>query len=216
VSGEIGQLAPPKLTFQLPGRWLTVDPRDEQHAREQVEVIVRELAGVADDAALARRRLRQGFDRAIVAARDAEAHALFLCIEAAPGVALSASLTVHAPERLRMTPAVGTSADAVLGVLGQAFASSTSAGADTARRLDGPRASVLRTERQFEELVEEDGISVTAVRLEVDYWFAVPGSKQVVLASFATPLGEIRNAMLNLFDSIALAASFDAVTVDAR
>ncbi|KRC59417.1 hypothetical protein ASE14_15315 [Agromyces sp. Root81] len=208
--------APPRLTFQLPGRWLTVDPRDEQHAREQVEVIVRELAGVADDAALARRRLRQSFNRAIVAARDAEAHALFLCIEAAPGVALPASLTVHAPERLRMTPAVGTSADAVLGVLGQGLASSTSAGADTARRLDGPRASVLRTERQFEELVEEDGISVTAVRLEADYWFAVPGSKQVVLASFATPLGEIRNAMLNLFDSIALAASFDAVTVDAR
>lgn len=220
MSGEVGELAPPRLTFQLPGRWLTVDPRDERRAREQVDAAVRDLVGVADDAAIARRQLRERFDRTVAAARKAEAHALFLCIEAAPGVALPASLTVHAPERLRMTPAIGTSADAVLGVLAKGLATSASDAAspaadadadadlELARRLDGPRASMLRTERQYEELVEEDGIAVTAVRLEVDYWFAVPGSKQVVLASFATPLGEIRNAMLSFFDSIALAASF--------
>ncbi|UOQ90177.1 hypothetical protein MUN74_04470 [Agromyces endophyticus] len=208
MNDETAQLAPPRLTFQLPGRWLTVDPRDERQAREQVDAAVRDLVGAADDAVLARRSLTASFDRAIAAAWKAEAHALFLCFEAAPGVTLPVSLTVHAPERLRMTPAIGTSADAVLGVLAKGLAASTAAGAETARRLDGPRASVLRTDREIEELVEEDGVAVTAVRLEVDYWFAVPGSKQVVLASFATPLGEIRNAMLSFFDSIALAASF--------
>ena len=81
-------------------------------------------------------------------------------------------------------------------------------GADTARRLDGPRASMLRLDRVHEERVEEDGVEAVSTRLEAEYWFAVPGSKQVVLAGFATPLGEIRSAMLNLFDSIALAASF--------
>lgn len=210
MSRGADELAPPRLTFQLPGRWLAVDPRDEHEARAQVTAIVRDLVGAADDAAIARRRLREAFDRAIAAAREARAHALFLCIEAVPGVSTPASLTVHAPERLRMTPAVGMSADAVLAVLREGLASAGSAGADTARRLDGPRASMLRTDRRFDETVREDGVEVTATRLEADYWYAVPGSKQVVLASFATPLGEIRNAMLSLFDSIALAASFGA------
>ena len=67
---------------------------------------------------------------------------------------------------------------------------------------------MLRIDRVHEEGVEEDGVEAVATRLEAEYWFAVPGSKQVVLASFTTPLGEIRSAMLNLFDSIALAASF--------
>jgi len=207
VSGGPAEAAPPRLTFQLPGRWLTVDPRDERQARSQVDAIVRDLVGAADDAAIARRRLRASFDRAVAAAREAEAHALFLCLEAAPGVWTPASLTVHAPKRLRMTPAVGSSADAVLAVLREGLASSA-VGADTARRLDGPRASLLRTDREYEETAEEDGVAVTATRLEADYWYAVPGSKHVVLASFATPLGELRNAMLGFFDSIALAASF--------
>ena len=210
MSGESAEAVPPRLTFQLPGRWLTVDPRDERQARSQVDGMVRDLVGTADDAALARRRLRASFDRAVSAAREAEAHALFLCLEAAPGVWTPASLTVHAPKRLRMTPAVGTSADAVLAVLREGLATSTVGGADTARRLDGPRASVLRTDREYQETVEEDSVAVTATRLEADYWYAVPGSKHVVLASFATPLGELRNAMLSFFDSVALAASFGA------
>lgn len=209
MSGSRADAEPPRLTFQLPGRWLTVDPRDEREARARIEATVQDLVGAADDAAIARRRLRAAFDRAVAAAREAEAHALFLCLEAAPGVWTPASLTVHAPKRLRMTPAVGTSADAVLSVLRDGLASSR-IGVDTARRLDGPRASVLRTDREYEETVEEDGIAVTATRLEADYWYAVPGSKHVVLASFATPLGELRNAMLGFFDSIALAASFGA------
>lgn len=209
MSGSHAEAEPPRLTFQLPGRWLTVDPRDERQARAHIEATVQDLVGAADDAAIARRRLRDAFDRAVAAAREAEVHALFLCLEAAPGVWTPASLTVHAPKRLRMTPAVGTSADAVLSVLRDGLASSR-IGVDTARRLDGPRASVLRTDREYEETVEEDGIAVTATRLEADYWYAVPGSKHVVLASFATPLGELRHAMLSFFDSIALAASFGA------
>lgn len=201
---------PPRLTFQLPGRWLTVDPRDEPAAFAEVDVVVRELVGPADDAAIARRRLRDQFRRAVVAARDADAHAMFLCLELVPGLATPASLTIHAPAGMRLTPAVGASAKAVLATLHESFRLLDVDGIDTAKKLDGPRASVLRLERIREERIEEDGEWVTSTSLETDYWFAVPGSKQVVLASFATPLGEIRHAMLNLFDSIALAASFDA------
>lgn len=200
--------ATPRLTFQLPGRWLAVDVRNPEGAAAQVEEAARDLIGPADDAAIARRRLRAAFQRAVDAARDASAHALFLCIEIVPDLATPASLTVHAPTGMRMSPAVGTSADAVLSVLQESFRVLEVEGADTARRLDGPRASMLRIDRVREERVEEDGVEAVATRLEAEYWFAVPGSKQVVLASFATPLGEIRSAMLNLFDSVALAAWF--------
>lgn len=205
---EEAPLVAPQLTFQLPGRWLAVDPRAEAEASVRIDEAVRELAGPADDAAIARRRLRAAFQRAVDSARDAAAHALFLCIEIVPDVATPASLTVHAPEGMRMSPAIGTSADAVLGVLRESFTALAVPEIETAERLDGPRAGILRFDRLQEETVEEDGITATATRLEAEYWFAVPGSKQVVLASFATPLGELRHAMLNLFDSIALAASF--------
>lgn len=200
--------ATPRLTFQLPGRWLAVDPRDAPAAASQVDAVVRELVGVADDAAIARRRLRDQLSRAVDAARDASAHAMFLCLEIVPGLATPASLTVHAPAGMRMSPAVGTSADSVLSVLRESFRALNVDGIESARRLDGPRASMLRIDRIHEEAVEEDGETAVSARLEAEYWFAVPGSKHVVLASFATPLGEIRHAMLNLFDSIALAASF--------
>lgn len=201
-------LVAPQLTFPLPGRWLAVDPRAADEASARIDEAVRELAGSADDAAIARRRLRGAFQRAVDAARDASAHALFLCIEIVPGVAVPASLTVHAPEGMRMSPAIGAGAAAVLDVLLESLRELAVPGIDSARRLDGPRASMLRLERLHEETVEEDGQVAVAARLEAEYWYAVPGSKQVVLASFATPLGELHHAMLNLFDSIALAASF--------
>lgn len=201
-------LTSPQLVFQLPGRWLALDPRDAEESDARVEAAVRDLVGPADDAAIARGRLRAAFQRSVDAARDASAHALFLCIEIVPDLATPASLTVHAPAGMRMSPAIGTSADAVLGVLAESFRTLAVPGAETATRLDGPRARILRLDRLHEETVEEHGESAVATRLEVEYWYAVPGSKQVVLASFATPLGELRHAMLHLFDSIALAASF--------
>lgn len=134
---------------------------------------------------------------------------MFLCLEIVPDLATPASLTVHAPEGMRMTPAIGTDASAVLATLQESFRTLGTPGIETAHRLDGPRSSMLRLERLREERVEEDGVWAVSTTLEVDYWFAVPGSKQVVLASFATPLGEIRTAMRNLFDSIALAAAFE-------
>ncbi|MFJ6651598.1 hypothetical protein ACIQLJ_02240 [Microbacterium sp. NPDC091313] len=207
ASGLADAVGTPQLSFQLPGRWLALDPRSP-YAEGEIERVVREVVGVADDAALARRRLRESLGRAADAARRADAHGFFACLEIAPEIRVPASVTVHAPTGMRMTPAVGTSADAVLATLRASFAELSVDGIDTATRLDGPRASMLRLERLSEEVVEEGGETATVTRLEVEYWFAVPGSKQVVLALFVSPLGELRNALRNLFDSIALAAWF--------
>lgn len=198
----------PQLVFQLPGRWITLDPRDEQTTAARITAEVRDALGVADDAAAARRRLRDALQRSAETARDAGAHALFLCTEIAPGVTAPVAVSVHAPAAMRMTPAIGTSPDAVLATLRESFTALDIPEIDTATRLDGPHASMLRLERLIEEVVDENGETAVSTRLEVDYWFAVPSSKQVALALFATPLGELHHAMRNLFDSIALAASF--------
>jgi hypothetical protein len=199
--------AVPRLSFQLPGTWLALDPRSPAAATE-VERVVRDIIGAADDAALARRRLGDSLERAVAAARDADAHGFFACLEIAPGIRVPASLTVHAPALLRMTPAIGTSPDAVLGALRASFAELGVEGVETATRLEGPRASILRLERLVADDVEEGGERATVTRLEVEYWFAVPSSKQVVLALFVSPLGELRHALRNLFDAVALAAWF--------
>jgi len=53
AEGESTRTAP-RLTFQLPGRWLAVDPRDRAAASIRIDEVVREVVGPADNAALAR------------------------------------------------------------------------------------------------------------------------------------------------------------------
>jgi hypothetical protein len=207
VTATLGQ-AVPRLQFQLPGAWLAFDPRDPSTQAAQVREASRKLVGPADDAAPARRRLREHLDQSLTAARAAGAHGLFVCLEVAPDIRLPVTLTVHAPRELRMTPAIGTSPDAVLATLRESFTAIGVDETDTLTRLNGPRASALRLERVTEQVIEDEGEVAPVTRLEVEYWFAVPGSKHVVLALFASPLGELRHALRNLFDAIALAAAF--------
>lgn len=197
-----------RLTFRLPGDWLALDPREEDAARALVAAAVVRIVGSADDAALARRALRARLVAAVQAARDAGAYGLFLCLEIAPGVAVPASLSVHLPEAMRMSPAVGTDPERVIAVLEESFRALGSPGIDTAERLSVPGSSVLRVHRIEERLVEEDARTAVQRTLRADYWYAVPGTKQVALAEFASPLGDIPHALLNLFDSIVRGSSF--------
>ena len=99
-----------RLAFALPGEWLAIDPRNEAASAGRVDAAVRDIVGAADDAALARRHLRDRLRAVVDAARASGAHGVFLCLEIAAGVRLPATLTVHAPSGMTMTPAVGTSA----------------------------------------------------------------------------------------------------------
>jgi len=204
-----------RLAFALPGTWLAIDPRDEEASFDRVDAAVRDVVGVADDAAAARRRLRDQLRTVVGSARASEAQGVFLCLEVAPGVRLPATLTVHAPSAMSMTPAIGTASAAVLDTLHRSLQTLEVAGIDTAVRVPAPDGGALRIHRRIDETVEGASVEAPPVktpvqRLEVDYWFAVPGSKRVVLASFGAPLGHLDDAMLNLFDSIAAAARFES------
>ncbi|MFI8633250.1 hypothetical protein ACIGEP_11695 [Microbacterium sp. NPDC077663] len=196
---------PARLSFTLPGEWLAIDPRDEAAAADRVDAAVRDIVGSADDAALTRRRLRERLTVVVGAARTAGAHGVFLCLEVAPGVRLPATLTVHAPSGMSLTPSIGTSADAVLGTLDRSLRAVCAAGADTATKVSASGGGALRLHRVVED---PDAADESVRRLEADYWYPVPGAKRVVLASFATPLGHLHDPMLHLFDSVAATASF--------
>lgn len=45
--------------------------------------------------------------------------------------------------------------------------------------------------------------------LTADYWYTVPGSKQVVVATFSTPMGDIPNLMLDYFDAVVRASYWE-------
>lgn len=204
-----------RLAFALPGTWLAIDPRDEEASFDRVDAAVRDIVGAADDAATARRRLRDQLRTVVEAARTSGAQGVFLCLEVAPGVRLPATLTVHAPSAMSMTPAVGTASAAVLDTLHRSLQTLEVAGIDTAVRVPAPDGGALRIHRRIAETAEVTPAEAPPVRtpvqrLEADYWFAVPDSKRVVLASFATPLGHLQDAMLNLSDSIAAAARFES------
>ena len=51
------------------------------------------------------------------------------------------------------------------------------------------------------------GFTARARTLTADYWYTVPESKRLTIATFSTPMGDIPNVMLAYFDAI-VAASY--------
>lgn len=69
-----------------------------------------------------------------------------------------------------------------------------------------PGIPALRTHRV--ELVADGGESDGISRLIVDYWVPLPESKRMLMVRFSTPLGDLQNLMLALFDEFLAAALF--------
>lgn len=200
-----------RLQLRLPGEWFALDPRDEDAAAAQIAAIARDVAGVADDAAVARARVRGTFSEVVRAAREAEAEKVLVCREIA-GMPIPASITVHVPGGMRMSPAIGTSPAAVIETLEAALRELAVEGIGDATRLSSPDGDILRIPTAGHEVVEEEGETLDIHRLRADYWYAVPGTKDVLLVSMTTALGDIPNLMLQFFDAIATAAYFEVET----
>jgi hypothetical protein len=194
-------VALPELRFRLPGAWWQVPLHDHETARVSVRDLVRRQLGRSDELAGLRgelsRRLLDGLERAI----DGDGLSMQIALSIVPQVPLPAHFTVFLPE-IGMTPAIGTSAAAVMGVLEKTLTAGGKIDA-TAHRFGIRESEVLRTHRV--RLPQEP--DETPPTLIADYWVTVPRSKRVLLITFSTGLVDIGDEMLGLFDSI-IAASY--------
>lgn len=195
-----------ELRFRLPGRWFSVDLAGEDTTRASIKSIVRDVFGTRDDAATQRAEARRLLQEAVTAASTGDIRALMFSHQVAGTTPLPISLLLFEPANLRMSPAVGTGADAVLSVLTRSIKELDPAAHSSLVEVAGPGVPAVRTHRVEETADggEYDGVP----RLTAQYWIPVPGSKQVLSVSLTTPLGDLENLMLTLFDSFIGAAYF--------
>jgi hypothetical protein len=201
-SAEVATL--PALRFRLPGQWFQVPLHSREEARTAVERLVRHQVGPADDRAGLRRELTARFFTAIEGAIDGNGQSMQVAITIVPEVPISANFTVFLPE-VTLTPAIGTSPDAVMELLRRGLEGVTDL--STEARFDTADSAVLRLHREQAARVDDENDDVPA--LAVDYWITVPGHKRVVLVSFATVYSELTEVMLTFFDSIVRASYWD-------
>ena len=207
-------MSQPRLHFRLPGTWHRIDLAGGDASERSIKSVVRDVIGVADDRAHVREQMRRELRTAVESARQAEAKSLMFSTEIAPGSPLPVSLGVYAPRKLHMSPSVGTAPAAVLGVFAQGVRRSQPELAGSLTDVTAAGGPAIRTHTVAPiEIPDED---TGASRLVADYWIPVPDSKQVVMVRLSTPMGELENIMLSLFDALVTAAYFKAPTAAQR
>lgn len=197
-----------ELRFRLPGRWFSVDLSTEATTTASIAAIARDAVGPTDDRATERAMVRRRLHEAVAAGAAGDIRALMLAHEITPGTPLPVTLLVFEPSDLRMSPAVGTEPRTVLGVLTEALARLDPEAHASSVEVSGPGVPALRTHR-VEDAGPDEDVHGTR-RLSADYWIPVPETKQLLVVRLATPLGDIENLMLSLFDGFVAAAFFAA------
>lgn len=198
----------PKLAFRLIGTWWPVDLESDEAASASASAVARGTLGTRDQEATARRRLRDDLVVAARTAREARARLMLLQTELAPGEPMSATLTLYDDDRVRMSPAIGTSPDRVLAVLEESLPTIAPDLAPTAVRRPFTDGEVVRVHRVDEVIEVEAGQEFTQRRLVAQYWYPRPDSKHLVLAVLSTPLGDIPHTLLSYFDAIVEVSRF--------
>ncbi|MFE6735298.1 hypothetical protein [Microbacterium sp. NPDC057650] len=198
----------PELRFRLPGRWFSVDLSSEDATAGSIRRIAKDAVGAADDRAAERARVRRGLEQAVAAGAQGDVRAIMFATEIAAGTPLPVTLLVFEPADLRMSPAIGTASQTVLKVMAEALMRIDPVAHASMIEVRGPSVQALRTHRvePVQDGTEADG----TLRLTADYWIPVPGTKQMVMARFSTPLGELENMMCALFDEFVAASYFNA------
>lgn len=199
--------APARLRFRLIGTWHPILLNDLSSS-DLIKDFVRDVVGNRDQDATVRERLRRQFNEIIEQAVDGRAEAMFVVTEVG-GAQIFATLTVRGVDDVRLSPAVGESPAEVMRVLIESLESLERAGMDTAAVIDMGPSQALRLHRVREEEYDEGGEKFTSRTLNVDYWYTVPGTKELLLVNFITPMGDIPNVMMAFFDSVVRASYFD-------
>ncbi len=219
----------PAIQFRLVGKWTQIpaSAHREQDRARAVRAIVGEALGAADELASQRAGLRRQILDAVTSASEAGAQSLFIASEIAKDMPMPVTMTVYAPEELKMSPSIGTEAEHVINTAEAALRAIDTPGLSTATRVAHPHTQALRLHRFLGSTpavprefgrpmgeqdapeghpLDEGAPEVTS--LVVDYWLAVPGTKRTVLVNFFTPMVQIPHLMLALFDGIILASYF--------
>lgn len=209
--------APPaqRLRFRLIGRWHPVLLGDQDDPA-LIPELSRAVIGKQDADATVRAELTRSLREAVATARRGGAEAMFVGTEIRPGLPMSANLTVFPHPGIRMSPAIGTDAAAVMDVFEQSLRALGDVDMGSVVRLSIEGSEILRTHRI--EMTEVDGWSPSDVageaaprvrRLVADYWYTVPETKELLLVNFVTPMGDIAHVMLAYFDAIVRASYFE-------
>lgn len=205
------------LEFRLPGRWIQLDPRNKEASLAEIKAFVARVGSKRDDAAKARAILSENLRATLEQAQTSEFQSIFICEEIAEGVPFPATITVYEPD-LRMSPAVGTSPEAVIGTLRKALAEMGVEGVDEAVEIDLEEAKALRiTRHQVTSMPHDLDEAATAgvgagtdvidhPTLAVDYWYTRPGTKRFVVASFFTPVADAPHVIADFFDNVVRAS----------
>lgn len=216
----------PRLVFNLPGTWFPVAITDEGASEQDVERMVQGIVGPADDAAVLRRQMHDQVVDACAAAAEGGAVAMYFGKELEKDAPFPVNITVYQPPGLRMSPAIGTESEEVFGILRMGFEDAD----DEFVEVEGANFRALRrvliekddsfhVEAPKDETPEEAALRAEAEKLDlermrVDYWAHVPGTKQIVIVSFATQMAMIKHLMLELFDLIVAASHFVTSSAD--
>jgi len=210
----------PRLVFNLPGTWFPVAITDDGAVEQAVERLVLGIVGPADDAAVLRRQMHDQVVDACAEAMEGGAVAMYFGKELEKDAPFPVNITVYQPPGLRMSPAIGTESEEVFGILRMGFEDAD----DEFVEVEGANFRALRrvliekddsfhVEAPKDETPEEAALRAEAEKLDlermrVDYWAHVPGTKQIVIVSFATQMAMIKHLMLELFDLIVAASHF--------
>ena len=216
----------PRLVFNLPGTWFPVAITDDGAVEQDVERLVLGIVGPADDAAVLRRQMHDQVVDACAEAMEGCAVAMYFGKELEKDAPFPVNITVYQPPGLRMSPAIGTESDEVFGILRMGFDDADDAFVDVEggnyralRRVLIEKDDSFQVEVPEEETPEEAALRAEAEKLQfermrVDYWAHVPGTKQIVIVSFATQMAMIKHLMLELFDLFIAASRFVTVSTD--
>ena len=216
----------PRLVFNLPGTWFPVAITDDGAVEQDVERLVLGIVGPADDAAVLRRQMHDQVVDACAAAVEGGAVAMYFGKELEKDAPFPVNITVYQPPGLRMSPAIGTESDEVFGILRMGFDDADDAFVDVEggnyralRRVLIEKDDSFQIEVPEEETPEEAALRAEAEKLDlermrVDYWAHVPGTKQIVIVSFATQMAMIKHLMLELFDLLIAASYFVSGSAD--
>lgn len=191
----------PRLVLRLPGTWVQLDPSRPEATDKRIRAFVDLSMGRADQLATARAHLRRSLGLMLECTDPTAAlESTFVCHEVAPGVPTPISVSIFAPQAIRISPVVGTeSRDVIDGFLAAMDAIGDGDGWEAITCVDGHAA---RRWRVTEDALAAGLDDVPFRAFHADYWRTVPDSTRLVLVTVSSPLADLAHMLARLADAV--------------